>query len=140
MPAPGNYSVAWATLRFSSHDTPVPGGDHPRCIRSDDRRRGLLPGPAAALVAASVILGIARGAFTLMQSTAISDRWGIAGFGTLYGILNAPTTMAMAITPWAGQRYRPALGRPRGHVRRANRRRCRRHDRGGTTTKPRPEG
>jgi MFS family permease len=71
---------------------------------------GLLPGPAAALVAASIILGIARGAFTLLQSTAVSDRWGITGFGTLYGILNAPTTIAMAIAPWAGSAIASAVG------------------------------
>ena len=71
---------------------------------------GLLPGPAAVLIAASIVLGIARGAFTLLQSTAISDRWGIAGFGTLYGILNAPTTIAMAIAPWAGSAIASGLG------------------------------
>lgn len=71
---------------------------------------GLLPGPAAALVAASIVLGIARGAFTLVQSTAVSDRWGIASFGTLYGILNAPTTIAMAVAPWAGSAIAAAVG------------------------------
>lgn len=71
---------------------------------------GLLPGPATALVATSIVLGIARGAFTLLQSTAVSDRWGITGFGTLYGILNAPTTMAMAIAPWAGSAITSAVG------------------------------
>lgn len=71
---------------------------------------GLLPGPAAALIAASIVLGIGRGAFTLLQSTAISDRWGIAGFGTLYGILNAPTTISMAIAPWAGSVIASGLG------------------------------
>lgn len=71
---------------------------------------GLLPGPAAALVAASIVLGIARGAFTLLQSTAVSDRWGITGFGTLYGIFNAPTTIAMAIAPWAGSAIASAIG------------------------------
>lgn len=71
---------------------------------------GLLPGPAAALVAASIVLGIARGAFTLLQSTAVSDRWGITGFGALYGILNAPTTVAMAVAPWAGSAIASAVG------------------------------
>jgi MFS family permease len=71
---------------------------------------GLLPGPVAALVAASIVLGIARGAFTLLQSTAVSDRWGIAGFGALYGVLNAPTTMAMAVAPWAGSAITSAAG------------------------------
>jgi MFS family permease len=71
---------------------------------------GLLPGPAALLVAASIILGIARGAFTLLQSTAVSDRWGITSFGTIYGILNAPTTIAMAVAPWAGSAIASAVG------------------------------
>lgn len=71
---------------------------------------GLLPGPAAVLVAVSIVLGVARGAFTLLQSTAVSDRWGVAGFGTLYGILNTPTTIAMAVAPWAGSAIAAGLG------------------------------
>ncbi|MBZ2199038.1 MFS transporter [Occultella gossypii] len=61
---------------------------------------GLLPGPGPALVAAAIGLGVVRGAYTLLQSTAVSDRWGTEGFGALYGILNAPTTLAMALAPW----------------------------------------
>lgn len=71
---------------------------------------GLLPGPAAVVVVASVVLGVARGAFTLLQSTAVSDRWGVADFGSLYGILNAPTTIAMAMAPWAGSAIASGLG------------------------------
>lgn len=71
---------------------------------------GLLRGPAALLVAAAITLGVARGAFTLLQSTAISDRWGTAGFGTLYGILNAPATVAMALGPWAGSALAGTVG------------------------------
>lgn len=62
---------------------------------------GLLGGPPVALIAVAVVLGLGRGAYTLLQSTAISDRWGTAGFGALFGILNAPTTLAMALAPWA---------------------------------------
>ncbi|WP_165962836.1 MFS transporter [Occultella glacieicola] len=62
---------------------------------------GLLPGPASALIGAAIALGVVRGAFTLLQSTAISDRWGAEGFGTLYGIFNAPNMLAMAVAPWA---------------------------------------
>ncbi len=71
---------------------------------------GLLPGPVGALLAAAVILGIARGAYTLLQSTAVSDRWGTNGFGHLYGILNAPTALAMALAPWAASALRDATG------------------------------
>ena len=35
---------------------------------------GLLPGPAALLIVAAMLAGAARGVFTLLQATAISDR------------------------------------------------------------------
>jgi len=62
---------------------------------------GLLGGPPVALIVVAIALGLGRGAYTLLQSTAISDRWGTARFGALFGILNAPTTLAMALAPWA---------------------------------------
>ncbi|WP_265523472.1 MFS transporter [Oerskovia flava] len=71
---------------------------------------GLVPGPTSVLLAASITLGTARGAFTLLQSTAISDRWGTAGFGALYGILNAPTTLAIALAPWGADLLVGATG------------------------------
>ncbi|GAA1194727.1 MFS transporter [Pseudonocardia alaniniphila] len=37
----------------------------------------VLPGPAALLIAAAMLVGAARGVFTLLQATAISDRWGL---------------------------------------------------------------
>ena len=40
-----------------------------------DHRRGLLPGPAALLVAAAMLAGAARAIFTLLQATAVTDRW-----------------------------------------------------------------
>ncbi|WP_413451292.1 MFS transporter [Georgenia phoenicis] len=71
---------------------------------------GLLPGPAPALIGAAIALGVARGAHTLLQSTAVSDRWGLDGFGTLYGILNVPTTLAMALAPWVTAAMAEATG------------------------------
>ncbi|MFV2145844.1 MULTISPECIES: MFS transporter [Isoptericola] len=71
---------------------------------------GVIPGPALALVAAATVLGVVRGAFTLLQSTAVSDRWGTSGFGALYGVLNAPTTLAMALAPWAAGALTDATG------------------------------
>ncbi|MEV8027612.1 MFS transporter [Cellulosimicrobium funkei] len=71
---------------------------------------GLLDGPPIALIAAAVALGVARGAFTLLQSTAISDRWGSSSYGVLFGILNAPTTLAMALAPWAAAAFTGATG------------------------------
>lgn len=55
-----------------------------------------------AVVVACVAFGILRGMFTLVESTAISDRWGIRDYGRLYGVLSAPAVTALAIAPWAG--------------------------------------
>lgn len=54
------------------------------------------------LFVASALVGVARGIFTLIQATAISDRWGSARFGQLNGILTAPVLVASAIAPFAG--------------------------------------
>ncbi|WIX75605.1 MFS transporter [Amycolatopsis carbonis] len=56
----------------------------------------------AALIAAAVIAGMARGVFTLLQATAITDRWGAAHYGRLNGLLSAPMTITMALAPFAG--------------------------------------
>jgi MFS family permease len=52
--------------------------------------------------AAALLAGAARGIYTLLQATAISDRWGTRNFGTINGIFSAPTTMATAIAPAGG--------------------------------------
>ena len=57
---------------------------------------------AVIVVTVAVIFGAARGIFTLLEATAISDRWGTRNFGTLYGLYSAPSTIAMAATPWVG--------------------------------------
>jgi MFS family permease len=71
---------------------------------------GLLPGPAWLLIAMSVLVGAARGLFTLLQATAISDRWGETHYGTLNGILSAPVLLATALAPWAGAALAGWLG------------------------------
>lgn len=55
-----------------------------------------------ALVAIAVGAGLARGVFTLIQATAITDRWGPAEYGHLNGIMSASIVIAMAVAPWAG--------------------------------------
>ncbi|GAA4863618.1 MFS transporter [Pseudonocardia benzenivorans] len=62
----------------------------------------LVPGPAALLFGASLLMGVSRGIVTLLQATAVSDRWGTAHYGRLNGILSAPVTVATALAPWAG--------------------------------------
>lgn len=62
---------------------------------------GLLTSPAA-LLTASIAAGVARGLVTLVQATAVSDRWGTAHYGRLTGLLSAPVTVSIAVAPWAG--------------------------------------
>ena len=47
----------------------------------------------AGLVAAVVLAGVVRGLLTLVQATAVSERWGISHYGRLTGVLSAPVTM-----------------------------------------------
>lgn len=62
----------------------------------------VLPGPAGLLIAVAVLLGVTRGATTLLQATVVADRWGTARYGTLAGYFIAPITVASALAPWAG--------------------------------------
>lgn len=63
---------------------------------------GVLPGPAAALIAVSVLAGAARGVYTLLQATAVSDRWGTHAFGRINGVFTAPITALIALAPGGG--------------------------------------
>ena len=71
---------------------------------------GVLPGPALALVIAAVLAGAARGIYTLLQATAVTDRWGATHYGRLNGLLSAPSTLAAALAPWAGAALAGPLG------------------------------
>jgi MFS family permease len=70
----------------------------------------LLPGPAVALIAAAMLAGAARGVFTLLQATAVSDRWGAVHYGRLNGLFLAPATVATALAPWAGAALSEVMG------------------------------
>ena len=70
----------------------------------------LAPGSAALLIGLSMVLGLARGLYTLVQATAITDRWGAASYGTLNGILTAPALLAGALAPFAGAALAQVLG------------------------------
>jgi MFS family permease len=61
-----------------------------------------VPGPATLVIIIGVVVGMTRGVFTLLQATAVSDRWGNAHYGRLSGLLAAPLTLTAAIAPWAG--------------------------------------
>ncbi|TXS44390.1 MFS transporter [Streptomyces sp. OR43] len=68
------------------------------------------PGPYALLVALSIAAGMVRGNITLLQATAITDRWGTTHYGRLSGLLAAPTTTASALAPFAGAALAAPLG------------------------------
>ncbi|HEX5543194.1 MAG TPA: MFS transporter [Micromonospora sp.] len=70
----------------------------------------VVPGPVWLLVAVAVAAGTARGIATLLQATAITDRWGTTAYGTLSGILAAPVTAASALAPWVGAALAGLLG------------------------------
>ncbi|MEU3643991.1 MFS transporter [Lentzea sp. NPDC034063] len=71
---------------------------------------GVVPGPALLLIAGSVLAGVTRGIFTLVQATAITDRWGAVHYGQLNGLLTAPVMLTAAIAPWAGSALAAWLG------------------------------
>lgn len=70
----------------------------------------IVPGPVWALVALAVVVGAARGAHTLLQATAVSDRWGTQNFGTFNGIFSAPMTAVTALAPVSGPALAGLLG------------------------------
>jgi MFS family permease len=70
----------------------------------------VLPGPAALLIAAAMLAGATRGVGTLLQATAITDRWGPTHYGRLNGLLSAPVVVATAVAPWAGSALALVLG------------------------------
>ncbi|MFE2949362.1 MFS transporter, partial [Embleya sp. NPDC059267] len=69
-----------------------------------------VPGPVWLLIAVAVLAGTARGIATLLQATAIPDRWGTASYGALSGILAAPIMAASAVAPFAGAALAEPLG------------------------------
>ncbi|GAA2770740.1 MFS transporter [Streptomyces showdoensis] len=70
----------------------------------------LAPGPYALLVLMSVAAGVVRGNLTLLQATAITDRWGTTHYGRLSGILGAPAMTVSALAPFATALLAPPLG------------------------------
>ncbi|MFF7961093.1 MFS transporter [Streptomyces rubiginosohelvolus] len=68
------------------------------------------PGPYVLLIAVAILAGAVRGNLTLLQATAITDRWGTAQYGRLSGLLAAPATTAAALAPFAGAALSTPLG------------------------------
>lgn len=72
------------------------------CAAATTAAVAIVTGPTAVVFTVVIALGAARGAFTLLEATAVSDRWGTAGYATLHGVFSAPATVAIALGPWAG--------------------------------------
>lgn len=70
----------------------------------------IAPAVVWVLFVASAFVGVFRGLFTLIQATAVTDRWGSARFGHLNGILTAPVLLVAAIAPFAGAALANASG------------------------------
>ncbi|WP_410581975.1 MFS transporter [Amycolatopsis sp. lyj-108] len=64
----------------------------------------------AGLIVAAVVAGMARGVFTLLQATAVADRWGTTHYGRLNALLQAPLTITVALAPWAGAAIASGIG------------------------------
>jgi MFS family permease len=66
--------------------------------------------PLVVIGALSFASGSARGLFTLIQATAVADRWGTHHYGSRSGILAGATMSAAALAPWIGALTAVALG------------------------------
>ena len=57
---------------------------------------------AVLVCAVSFAAGVARGVFTLIQATAVSDRWGTRDFGARSSVLTGAVMVTAAFAPWLG--------------------------------------
>ncbi len=69
-----------------------------------------VPGPLWLLIGIAMVCGGVRGCLTLLQATAVSDRWGTANFGAVNGVFIAPITALTALAPVAGPALAGILG------------------------------
>ncbi|OEV28713.1 MFS transporter [Streptomyces nanshensis] len=70
----------------------------------------VVPGPVTLLIALAIGVGMVRGNLTLLQATAVTDRWGAQHYGKLSGILTAPVTIATGLAPFTGAALAGPLG------------------------------
>ncbi|WGX96716.1 MFS transporter [Nocardioides sp. L-11A] len=61
-----------------------------------------VPGPVSVVIAIAVVAGAARGLFTLISATVVSEHWGPERYAALNGVYNAPLGVAAALAPAAG--------------------------------------
>lgn len=70
----------------------------------------LVPGPVPLLTLLAVLAGTVRGNLTLLQATAVTDRWGTRHYGRLTAVLSAPVIVATGLAPFAGAALSGPLG------------------------------
>ncbi|MFB6520339.1 MFS transporter [Streptomyces sp. NPDC056401] len=70
----------------------------------------VFPGPFPLLVGLSVAAGMIRGNLTLVQATAVADRWGTEHYGRLSGLLGVLPSCASALAPFGGAALAATLG------------------------------
>jgi MFS family permease len=70
----------------------------------------LLPGPLWLLIVLAVATGAVRGSHTLIQASAVADRWGTQNYGAINGVFGAPITILMALAPALGPLIATGLG------------------------------
>jgi hypothetical protein len=71
---------------------------------------GILTGPTVLLLAVAVLAGAVRGITTLLQATAVTERWGTVRYGARSAVLAAPVTLAIAVAPWASASLAHSFG------------------------------
>ncbi|MDQ7879769.1 MFS transporter [Microbacterium sp. QXD-8] len=70
---------------------------------------GVVDSPVA-IFATALVAGAIRGALTLVQASAVADRWGAESYGRINGVLAAPVTALTALAPGAAALLATALG------------------------------
>jgi MFS family permease len=70
----------------------------------------LAPPVTGVVIVLGMLLGLARGLYTLVHATAVTDRWGPTSYGRLNGVLTAPALAASALAPFAGALLATATG------------------------------
>ncbi|MDP3950785.1 MFS transporter [Microbacterium sp.] len=70
----------------------------------------LVPGPPWLLISIGIAAGAVRGAQTLVQGSAVADRWGARNYGAINGVFAAPITLIGAFGPAIGPLLAVATG------------------------------
>ena len=118
--------AAWALGLGGARAGPGPAGLHPAHRRDQRPGRAACSSSRSSRIATALLAAAARPRraahrrrharrrrprrLTLLQATAISDRWGAAHYGRLNGLLSAPAMLATALAPWAGAALAATLG------------------------------